>query len=401
MKGAIVAHRPPPRAGEGGHAQHGGGGYATLTAGHLGETPSVASPMAPRHRPRSRGRSWSRLAFLLSLAVAGCGAKAQPEGRPDIVVTGTPVPLDSADPTRTRVGELTYAGGLHLSSPGAALFGGFSGLALRPDGRFLSQSDVGGLLEGRIVTDGAGRLAAVIDTRLTPLRDAEGRTFVHKSQADAEDITFVDEPGRPDAFAISFEGGLPQGLSRVSLYDRPEAPERTVYRATYADTALHLRPNESFEALTQCAGERTFLLGSEVGEIVRLDPATGRIENRNLSSPPPAGFKLTGLDCLPDGRIFALYRGFDAWYRWRAMVATLTFEPSRRGPVLRRRELARLDGSLTRDNMEGVAAVARPDGGVRLYIISDDNFGDIPEFIVGKQKTLLMAFDWTPPPGGR
>ena len=69
--------------------------------------------------------------------------------------------------------------------------------------------------------------------------------------------------------------------------------------------------------------------------------------------------------------------------------------------MLRRHELGRLDGGLTHDNMEGIAGVDRPDGKVRLYIVSDDNFGDIPEFIVGRQRTLLMAFDWTPPPAGK
>jgi hypothetical protein len=49
-----------------------------------------------------------------------------------------------------------------------------------------------------------------------------------------------------------------------------------------------------------------------------------------------------------------------------------------------------LERPLTVDNFEGVAAQARPDGRVRFYLISDDNFS-------GKQRTLLLAFDWTPP----
>jgi hypothetical protein len=40
----------------------------------------------------------------------------------------------------------------------------------------------------------------------------------------------------------------------------------------------------------------------------------------------------------------------------------------------------------TVDNFEGIAAVRRPDGGVRLYILSDDNFNP-------GQRTLLLAFD--------
>jgi hypothetical protein len=47
---------------------------------------------------------------------------------------------------------------------------------------------------------------------------------------------------------------------------------------------------------------------------------------------------------------------------------------------------------LTTDNYEGIAALPRPDGSVRFYLISDDNFSRL-------QRTLLLAFDWSPPQG--
>ena len=48
--------------------------------------------------------------------------------------------------------------------------------------------------------------------------------------------------------------------------------------------------------------------------------------------------------------------------------------------------LAEIAAPLAVDNFEGVAAVRAPDGGVRLYIVSDDNFSP-------RQRTLLLAFD--------
>jgi hypothetical protein len=53
--------------------------------------------------------------------------------------------------------------------------------------------------------------------------------------------------------------------------------------------------------------------------------------------------------------------------------------------------VARMDMALpmTVDNFEGLAAVPRPDGGVRFYLISDDNALPV-------QRTLLLAFDWRP-----
>ena len=65
----------------------------------------------------------------------------------------------------------------------------------------------------------------------------------------------------------------------------------------------------------------------------------------------------------------------------------------RQGKVIDGMELAR---PLNVDNFEGVAAVPRRDGRIRFYLLVDDNFG----VYSGKptdQRTLLMAFDWTPP----
>jgi hypothetical protein len=48
--------------------------------------------------------------------------------------------------------------------------------------------------------------------------------------------------------------------------------------------------------------------------------------------------------------------------------------------------LAQMNVLVTVDNFEGVAARQMPDGRVRLYVVSDDNFS-------GKQRTLLMIYD--------
>jgi hypothetical protein len=39
------------------------------------------------------------------------------------------------------------------------------------------------------------------------------------------------------------------------------------------------------------------------------------------------------------------------------------------------------------DNFEGIAVVPRPTGGIRLYLVSDDNGS-------AAQRTYLLAFDW-------
>jgi hypothetical protein len=44
---------------------------------------------------------------------------------------------------------------------------------------------------------------------------------------------------------------------------------------------------------------------------------------------------------------------------------------------------------LTVDNFEGMTAVIDAAGGIRFYLVSDDNASST-------QRTLLLAFDWRP-----
>jgi hypothetical protein len=53
-----------------------------------------------------------------------------------------------------------------------------------------------------------------------------------------------------------------------------------------------------------------------------------------------------------------------------------------------------LEPPMNLDNFEAIAVAAGENEGVRIYLISDDNFSV-------NQRTLLLAFDWTPPPSAR
>jgi hypothetical protein len=93
---------------------------------------------------------------------------------------------------------------------------------------------------------------------------------------------------------------------------------------------------------------------------------------------------------LPDGRLVYLIRDYNAL---RGNIVRLRIA-DRQGKVIDGMELAR---PLTVDNFEGVAGLPRADGSVRFYIIVDDNFGTYAG-LPTDQRTLLMAFDWTPKP---
>ena len=81
-----------------------------------------------------------------------------------------------------------------------------------------------------------------------------------------------------------------------------------------------------------------------------------------------------------DGRIAYLLR---AWDPVRGNRVTLTLQDSK-GAEVARMDLAK---PLTIDNFEGLAAVPGPNGAIRFYLISDDNFSS-------SQRTLLVAFDF-------
>src|SRR3984885_7969270 len=99
--------------------------------------------------------------------------------------------FERARPDVTRFGDLAFRGGLVLSSS-SPHFGGWSGLAVEPDGSgLLAISDVGGWLSADLAYDGikpAGLRRALIG----PLRDANGRPFESKKEQDAESLTLLE-----------------------------------------------------------------------------------------------------------------------------------------------------------------------------------------------------------------
>ena len=123
--------------------------------------------------------------------------------------------------------------------------------------------------------------------------------------------------------------------------------------------------------------------------------------------------ELVGLEALPAGgngqdvRLFSLHRGAD-----RLLGSPIELHETRltrrhdgggparitsqieerkhwRFAVGETRRLAQMSLVLTIDNYEGLAARELPDGTVRLFVVSDDNFST-------RQRTLLMVFDLPP-----
>jgi hypothetical protein len=322
-----------------------------------------------------------RLALgLLALALTACAGvrvdAPQRETRP-IVVDAEPLPLDPRDPAHERLGAFTYAGGLILTSKQTTRLHGLSDLKVWPDGRFLSASDQSDLLEGRLVLDRSGRLTGVTDARIGTFRDDKGVDLFTFGQVEM-DIEGIAEFPNGDRLAAFEQHDRVLLYPKGGLPPRPAPMPQVKYDYNNAMEGLALEPKVAPDAY------RIGVESTGATFVCRLSTACVADVRLDLE-----GLALSGLEVLPDGRIAYLLRDYDPK---RGNTVRLKIA-DRQGKMIDGMELAR---PLNVDNFEGVAAVPRRDGRIRFYLLVDDNFG----VYSGKptdQRTLLMAFDWTPP----
>jgi hypothetical protein len=311
----------------------------------------------------------------LLLALAACAAPGlgppPPVAGPAIRVEARREPLDRSNLGVTRIGRFGYAGGIELTSPDSSRLRGLSDLKVWPDGRVLAVSDMGDLLEAHLVLDARGRLAGLREARLRPLTDEDGRPLpaLGKNEADAEGVAELANGDR----LVSLEGD-----HRILLYPAAGGPPR---RAP--------APPESFpgnlgmEALAADpqAGPDGYLVGGEAsGRTWTCRLSGGCVEGITVAKPPEAG--LTATAPLPGGRRAYLLRSFSVTTGVRVVLRIAAADGATLDELI-------LAPPLTVDNFEGLAALPRPDGSLRLYLLSDDNFSSL-------QRTLLIAFDWRP-----
>ena len=238
--------------------------------------------------------------------------------------------------------------------------------------------------EAQLNLDETGSLIGLSDARIALMRDEDGNPFENKAAGDSEGLAQLPD-GR---FAVSFEQ-----RPRILIYDlNRDGPFGAAQRGPRLGETSRLRRNVGLEALA-VTSEGALLVGAEgvnrratplwVAPLDAAAPAPPRI-----NYPLTDGFALTSLDHLPDGGFVAIERFYAPIIGARARITRFAEDAlSSDDETLPHVErLAEIAAPLAVDNFEGVAAVRAPDGGVRLYIVSDDNFS-------ARQRTLLLAFD--------
>ncbi|MFT3725958.1 MAG: esterase-like activity of phytase family protein [Hyphomonadaceae bacterium] len=340
--------------------------------------------------------------YLDNLRHASCvDAKRDPD---PITLKADPVPLQGLNPTRKTVGELSFVAGFHLTSD-EKRFGGLSGLDLLDDGNLLAVSDKGDFVWIDLADDGVTPKSA----RLSAMKDVKGKPFPSKGEGDAEGLAVTD-----GLALVSFEGN-----NRVLAYDVGACgaaargiPLGWSLTKAFARAKLTVGGNNGVEALAITTDGYLFagieMKAGQASPLSARPVERGADFNLRVGKDAP---EIVGLDLLPAGdrgqdvRAFSLHRStsplasnaitvmetdFERYLDQANLPARVISEADERSHYRFRqtsvRTLAQMNVLLTIDNFEGIAAKELPDGRVRLFIVSDDNFST-------SQRTLLMVFD--------
>jgi hypothetical protein len=315
------------------------------------------------------------LILAVGLLLQACGARAESESAVNgpIRIESVVVPLNDADVSVTSVGHFADAGGVAMTSPGSDHFGGLSDLSLTDDGQLTAVTDSGDLLTGRLVLD-QGRLAGIDHARLQTLTGLDGQPLASKRKGDAEGV--VRWPNGDQM--VSFERD-----HRIWLYPAAGGPPKPMPKPDIA-----MGDNDGMEGLSLAAaqGPDAYWVGVEPGTVWLCHLKSVCVEHSNLPK-PPAGYRLSALREAPNGDLLLLFHNWNATLKISSIALEIVRNPASAHPRIV--DELKLTPPLNVDNFEGIEATARKGGGLRLYLLTDDNFSKT-------QRNLFMAFDWTP-----
>lgn len=322
-------------------------------------------------------RRWAGFALAATL-LAACAPHASSAPAP-IRIDAQPVAEWPEGAKPESPDNFRYAGGLVLTSKDTERLHGLSDLVVLPDGRMVSQSDEGDLVRGRIVLDAAGRLTGVAEATFERLNGLDGQALpTGKSESDAEGLALWPNGD----LMISFERH-----HRIWVYPAGGGPPHDV---PHPDAPFPNNQGMEALALDPADGPDAYRVGREDTRETWVCRLAGGC-TKSFSVPGVGEGWLTSARAmpgavLPGGWVFLLRD-------YNPLTQAVTVRIRITDAAGRTVDTHLIAAPATVDNFEGVSALANPDGSVRLYLVSDDNFSS-------RQRTLLLAFDWRPKPGG-
>jgi hypothetical protein len=342
----------------------------------------------------TRSIGGAAIALIAVLAVAlPAGAErvlkkgAAPPPAPEAIeIQAQPIPaFDHREPDRRRFGKLDFRGGLVLTSKFKE-FGGLSSLNMAPDGaNFLSASDRGWWLRGRITYAGT-RPTGIAAAEMAPMLGPDGRTLASRRWYDTEAMARdgntiyvgIERVHRIVRFDFGKDGLLARGRPiEVPAAFRSFPSNGSVEALAFVPRGVPL--GGSLIAIAERGRDRNgdhlaFLIGGP-----RPGPFT--IKRRN-------DYDVSDATTLPSGDLIVLERKF-GWTTGlfirirRVAIAEIAPGALVDGPVLLEADLG-----YQIDNMEGIS-VHRSGSETVLTMISDDNFSVL-------QRTMLLQFSLAP-----
>src|SRR5690606_17914358 len=140
----------------------------------------------------SAARHFLSIAFVVALSVTLTAfASAEPRA---VEVSNRQLLWNPQDRGETKTGSLIWAGGVEISSQDGD-FGGWSGLAVSPDGSsLLAVSDKGHWLTAIILYDERQRLSGLVEAKIAPILGLDGKPVASKQLGDAESLAVDISP---------------------------------------------------------------------------------------------------------------------------------------------------------------------------------------------------------------
>ncbi len=312
-------------------------------------------------------------ALLVGLSALAPVAVARP-----LDLATRPVPFSEERPGARRIGALRFQGALALTARDEK-FGGLSGLELSRDGgRLIFVTDAGRWMMATPRHDQRGWLAGLEQIEMGVLTGPDGRPPDGRRNRDAEAITRVD-----GGYAVAFEHRHRLWRYRATASPFGAPPVEVPLPAELRDAP----PNGGIEALTVLGDGRLVALAEDFPQ----DGPTfaGWIRTRGIWRGfrwrREALFRPVGAALLPGGDVLVLERRFSFLGGFAVRLVRVPGAAFRPGATVVGHEIARIEPPLIEENFEGIAAQRAPGGGIRLYLVSDDNFHPL-------QRTILVQF---------